>query len=349
MLPGLLLNMVTTRMEERNFRDAEGFRAQMHRRGTRRRLWMMLPLLAAPMAVACFVISTHRLGLREFYLLVGVTQVVVLFFSARRVAFSPNRSTVTTFVSILILTVGLLAIGLGLLPVGAFNIVLMLYLLIFISGLGSCAARMDSNLFLRATQKMLETVPTETTPDEAALPLNETEVRAFARFLADRWLVIDHRWQEQGLRLQLTPLTSSFGYFGKQQSSLLLQWNGTVSAFLGGKDENYLRALQEAALPDRSDLEKQVAASAQTAWRHFREGVVASAERAVGQVPDADVFIVPPARSKAVLWRKGVMLFLVALTLVAMALRHFHPTWFERLRGEGKQPPPAAAPSLLER
>jgi len=112
----------------------------------------------------------------------------------------------------------------------------------------------------------------------------------------------------------------------------MLQWDESVSAFLGRKDEKFLRSSQERALPDRSDLEKQVAASVQSAWRYFRMGAAAAALRAMGQVPDADVYIVPPARSKAVRWRNGFVLSLGTIGLVLWTLVLIHPPWMDGLR-----------------
>jgi RNA polymerase sigma-70 factor, ECF subfamily len=335
MLPGLLFSLVTTRMEQRNYRDAEGFRARLHRRASKR-LWITLPLVAVGMFLIVlliyFVSSTSQLGIRKVFFVLGVFSLVVTVFLIRRLTISFNRLYVATFVSLLVLAVGCLAVGLSFLPGSAFGLFIFSNLLVSAIGFGSRRGAVDSNLFLRATQKMLEAVPAETNSSEAAPRLDKSQLRAFARFLADRWLVVDHHWQSQGLSLQLPPLTSSFGYFGKQHSSLMLRWNGSVSAFLGGKDEKFLLALLERALPERLDLEQQVAASVQLAWRFFRVGDAAAAARAVGQVPDADVYIVPPPRSKAVRWQRGVVLVLGSLGLALWALASIHPAWMDGMK-----------------
>ena len=329
-LPGLLFWITSRRTEQRNFRDAEGFRARLHRRASNR-MWIMFPLVLVPVFLITYVMSTRLFWIQAFFLVLGGCQLVAMFFLARHLTISPNRSYVTTFVSSLVMTAGCLAVGLRLLPASAFSLFMMIYLVVAAIGFGSRQLRVDSSLFIRATQKMLEAVPAETIAGEGALQLNKSQLRAFARFLADRWLIVDHRWQQQGLMLQLPPLTSSWGYFGKHHSSLTLRWNGAVSACLGEKDEKFLLALQEHSMAERADLEKQVAASVQSAWRHFRQGEAAAAARAVGEVPDADVYIVPPARSKAVRWRKGVVLIIGAIGLVLMGSVWLFP---ERLSGQ---------------
>jgi hypothetical protein len=80
---------------------------------------------------------------------------------------------------------GCLAVGLNLLPGSAFNLFMMTYLLVSAIGFGSRQQRADSSLFIRATQKMLGAVPVEKTAGEGALRLNKSQLRAFARFLAD--------------------------------------------------------------------------------------------------------------------------------------------------------------------
>jgi hypothetical protein len=113
---------------------------------------------------------------------------------------------------------------------------------------------------------------------------------------------------------------------------LLLEWNGAVSAQLSIKDEEALLASEGRALPGAADLEKQVAVAVESAWRHFRNGDSALAEIAVGQVPEADIFIVPTARSKAVRLQRGVMIFFLALMLVLNGLLFFRPAWMEDVK-----------------
>jgi len=126
LLPSLLFSMVTTRMEQRNFRDATGFRARLHRRAFKR-IWIMLPLLAVPLvAIYCM----RSWGIKDVYLVIGVGSLFITIALVRRLTISPNRFYVATFVSSLIMTVGCLAVGLSLLPTSAFGLFLFSYLLV---------------------------------------------------------------------------------------------------------------------------------------------------------------------------------------------------------------------------
>ena len=102
----------------------------------------------------------------------------------------------------LLMIPGWLAIGLGWLPVSANSTLMIFYLLPMIIGLGSRPLRMDYNLFRRAVQNMLESIPAESASIETPLPFNKSQLITFARFLGNRLLVVDYLWREQGLILR---------------------------------------------------------------------------------------------------------------------------------------------------
>ena len=339
-LPNLLIGLMTARLEQANFRDPEGFRARMHRKSRKRIFWAIPLLLAGPLLIAYF--SMHAFGTKGFFLLLAAVLLPAIFFGARQFAINRNRFHVTTFLALLIMIPGYAAIGFGWLSVSANNVIMMFYILLFVIGYSSRPMRMDYNLFRRALQKMLEATPAEKSSTESTLALSKSQLLAFARFLGNRLLVVDYLWRGQGLILRLSPLKTSFrdvlgslGFYstsGRRFSFLLLEWNGTVSAQLGISDEEVLRASQGHPLPNVADLENQVAVAVESAWRHFRNGDSALAERAVGQVPDTDIFIVPPARSKAARLQRGVMIFVLALMLVLSGLLFFRPAWMEGVK-----------------
>ena len=64
--------------------------------------------------------------------------------------------------------------------------------------------------------------------------------------------------------------------------ALMLDWNGAVSAQLAHKDERALLVPDRSGSAAAADLQKQVAASVESAWRHFRKGDASLAEHAVG-------------------------------------------------------------------
>jgi RNA polymerase sigma-70 factor (ECF subfamily) len=340
-LPSLLLGLVTTRLERANLRDPEGFRARMYRKSAKRMLWVLPLLLGVPLLIAYF--SSYALGTKGLFLLLAAFLLPAIFFGARQFAINRTRFRVTTFLSLLIMIPGYSAIGMGWLPVSANSTIMMFYILLFVIGYGSRPMRMDYNLFRRALQKMLETNPTEKSSTETKLSLNKSQLLTFARFLGNRLLVVDYLWRGQGLILRLPALKTvslwdalgSFGFYstsGRRFSYLMLEWNGTVSAQLGIRDEEALLVSEGRALPDAVDLEKQVAVAVESAWRHFCNGDSAMVERALGQVPETDIFIVPPARSKAVRLQRGVMIFFLALMLVLNGLIFFKPAWMGGVR-----------------
>jgi RNA polymerase sigma factor (sigma-70 family) len=309
MLPGVLLRLKTVRLEQSNYRDAAGFRARLYHDWRSRMVWPMLLLLvvAQGLIMGVVIYTVPIFGIKTFYLGIAALLVPVIFFAARRLVITSNRFHIATLVSCLIMLAGLLAIGLGFLPVSAFSVCMMLYMVAFAIGYGARPLRMDYSLFLRASQKLLEVTPAESGLAEAAHALNKPQLRAFARFLGNRWLVVGHHWQGRRLVLRAPPIKATFlnsvyAAFGSRASSLRLDVNGSVEARLGAKDEQELLALHGRDLPDARALESQVAASIQSAWRHFRAADYVAAERALGQVPDADVFLVPTARSKSTRW-----------------------------------------------
>ncbi len=344
-LPSLLLSLVTTRMEQRNFRDPEGFRARIYRISSRRKLWLIALLMAVPWLII-YSASALRLleigNIRTLFLGIALLSVFVLIFSARKLVINRDRLHITTFFTSLIMIPGWLAIGLGWLPVSANSTIMMFYILLFIIGRGTQPLRMDYNLFRRALQKMLEKTSAENSPTKTAIPLNKSQLLVFARFLGNRLLVVDYIWRGQGLILRLPPLKTSlwdvlgsfcfYSISGRRFSYLLLEWNGAVSVQLGINDEEALRTSEGRSSPGAADLEKQVAVAVESAWRHFRNGDSALAERVLGQVPEADIFIVPPARSKAVRLQRGVMIFFLALMLILNGLIFFQPAWMDNVR-----------------
>ena len=140
----------------------------MYHKSAKRMLWVPPLLLGVPLLIAYF--SASALGTKGLFLLLVAFLLPLIFFSARQFAINRTRFQVTTFVSLLIMIPGWLAIGLGWLPVSANNTIMFFYLLLFAIGYGSRPMRMDYNLFRRALQKMLSTTPerkssTETTAD----------------------------------------------------------------------------------------------------------------------------------------------------------------------------------------
>ena len=187
--------------------------------------------------------------------------------------------------------------------------------------------RMDYNLFLRANQGMLpeaELVQAGQPGIAKEAPRTREELLAFARFLGERWLVVNYRWIEEGLRLRLPKVGQILGTADRLALSwercswVQLGWDGTVQAQCGVRDEKVLTKLRAGATDGLWEGEMQVTAAVEWAWRAFRAGEVAKAERMVGQLTEAEVFVVPPAISRATRWRKWMLVLIVVFALVSL-------------------------------
>jgi len=169
--------------------------------------------------------------------------------------------------------------------------------------------RMDYNLFLRGAEGLLKT---DETGIQEKRNHTKKELLAFGRFLGTRWLASNHRWTEAGLELRLTPVNASLWRMlrnfpaGSQGSRLLLQHDGKVAAKLGQRDRKILRRLQGEKLPADNELENAVSRAIESAWCKFRTGDFAAAERVIGQVPEADIFIKPRVRMVSTRVQRGM-------------------------------------------
>jgi hypothetical protein len=212
MLPGMLLRLKTVRLEQNNYRDAAGFRARLYHDWRSRMVWTKFPLLIVAQGLLMGVVMYTEpiFGIKTCYLGIAALLAPVIFFAARRLVIASNWFHIATLVSCLILMAGLLAIGLGFLPVSAMGVCMTLYMVAFVIGYGARPLRMDYNLFLRSSQKLLEVTPAESGLAEAVLQLSKSQLRAFARFLGNRWLVVGHHWQGRGLVLRVPPIQAAF-------------------------------------------------------------------------------------------------------------------------------------------
>lgn len=366
-VPTFLFTQWMGRLEQRNYRDAEGFRPRLYGQFHRRMMWGTLLAMAVAAGVALWLvlmqIGHHSFGLGIYYLVIGLVYLLWALASARALAFSRDRLQIANFLFVLGVTVGALLAGLGMISPLSFSLVFGLSMLPLAFGIRDRPLRMDYNLFLRATQGMLGVAPSEKPNGEPSLRLDPSQLRAFARFLCMRKLAVMYRRSPVNVALPIpgvnpngdvvaqlpreslllpVPLVNpnwrgGFKTLWKAGSHLTLATDGTVSARLGVKDEEELQSLTGSAIQDRSGLESQVASALECAWRCFRQGDLASAEHALGQAPESEVFVTPPARSAAT-W--GRILFTLAAALLMLALGLLGR--FHRERKTNPQTPPHA-------
>ena len=320
MAPGLGMAWWMGRSEQRNFRDPQGFRARLHRAFFRRMIWFSVASLLVAFTFGTLI--AHSLDLQTFILAVGFFGLLLLTVQIRQLWVNRNRFLLGMFANGLITTCSSLAVGFGLLPLWSFNFAVVLGALVMIPTMRARPMRMDYSLFLRAIQGLLPNDPGAAPGRESTRFRSRTELLAFARFLSERFLTLNYRWAEGGLQLCLpayqrarfSQLSDVFSLRWRKSSWIQIGWDGTIEAHCGSRDQAEMRADGAAALHPIAELEAQVAAAVQSAWDSLRDGDLATAERQVGQVPDAEVFRVPPTRALAYrVWAVFMFICLAAM------------------------------------
>ncbi len=328
-LPGLAMTALAAKAEQRNFRDPTGFRAQMQRAMSRRILWVV-PLVTIPLVLAILALIS-KLGQSRAYAILALFMVGIFALQWRMTGIR-NRFQAGMLVWFAMLAGGIVLTAAGLVPPTAnayFFIAGSLWLMWIMRWRPT---RMDNSLFLRAMMGMLEVPPPDAATAKPAAQLEKSDLKRFGKFLTDRHLFNDFRWCPEGLLLRQTffkpTLPASKAvlllFSSRDSSNVLLRWNGDVTATFSEADERaqITRKAEEAALRER--LETQVAAAVTQAWREFRNGIIPAAERAVGEKPDAEIFVVPPARAASTRWLQAMLALPVVLFTAMIVLEH-HP------------------------
>ncbi len=328
MLPSVALVTIVGRMERRNFRDADGFRPKLHWQFFKSFAWGF-PLMMVALMVVPYLLSFADWGLNGLNRFLIGLMLVTAVLTARSLTILRNQYQIGTFAFVVILMVDNLARTLGLLPPNLTLLPTLLASLVLLLGLNKRPTRMDYSLFLRAAYGLLK-FPEEV--DNAPQPnrFDRRSLMAFARFLGSRFLISNFRWETRGLALRLPPvkgllIVDMAGFFlppiSRGCSHILLCWDGTVAAHCGRRDVRDLSALMRGKLADLRELENYVAVGISHAWREFRGRKFTAAERALGELPESEVFVVPPARAKSTRW---LQLYLGLSMLLAI----FAINWF---------------------
>ncbi len=342
-LPMLLFGWLYSRMELRNFRDRDGFRARLFRAGINRRLMIVLVGGIAAVVVIPLILSvlpahlSFRSNLRSFYVLLGVLLTAFLPLGIRQLAINRNPYFVSQILGSVPLAGVCMLVGFSILPVSFVMAVIPIQTIIGLWFIGQRPVRMDYNLFLRASEGLLRS--------PALSKLKKTHLHkgsflAFARFLGTRWLVNSHRWTSTGLRLRL-PLAGStawwdwtdwmFNYSWKNRSQIELHEDGSVSAIICSRDVGALHKFRGGAASSSHDLEPMVAAAVANAWDKHRASDIAGAEICIGQLSDKEVFVVAPARGGIAKLRWLLATVVILSLLVQVSVRF--PGIRERLDG----------------
>ena len=146
----------------------------------------------------------------------------------------------------------------------------------------------------------------------------------FARFLGDRWLVNDFRWLPEGLLLRqkfLNPLR------GKQSRRLFLFSPGQFqhSARVERRSNRaWQRDEQPCAECQHGRMARPIGnaggGSGEICLAGIRNGNIPAAEKALGEKPDREIFVVPPARAASTRWRQAQLALVVVLFAAMIVL-----------------------------
>jgi len=298
------------KLERRNYREPEGFRAQIQRDLSRHGLmWFWVQ---AGGVISLFFIISILVGEKIGFGLFGVGFLPPLLYSMRYIQIDRRKHSLSMLVFALMACSGPIAVGLGLLPESWILLVCLVMLIPVIPI--TCTVdspRMDGSLFLRERMGLLKTTGEMAPSSPAEGNLSRAKLLAFARFLGVRNLLSDYQWTQSrdSLLLRLHPAKAmietktalSALYFPRWQwrhcSWIRLATDGSVAAQCGRYDEPYLRQLAGADQVDIAETERRVAVALQSAWISFREGSFSLAANQIGEVPETEIFRVPHERS----------------------------------------------------
>ena len=354
-LPGMAFSSLVAKAEQRNFRDPEGFRAQMSRAMHRTILWVV-PLVVIPMVLAVMLLYS-RLGQKQSDWILAVFMVGCLAWAWHMFG---ERSRLQRG---LLIWFGILASGMVLKAAGLVSASALSWFFV-----ASCLwqmwivrwqrPRMDNSLFFRAMMGMLEAPsPEASLPKETAGRFSKPELKRFADFLADRHLINGSRWCPEGLQLRQTfpklswPINktgqfkAALPFSPRDSSNVLLRWDGEVKAQISEADTRAQRVLKPEEAEMRTRVEAQVAAAVTQAFQQFRAGNLAAAARALGEKLDSEIFHVPPTRAGSIRWRQASLGFVVVLFLGMMAVNRFPQMLQPLFRHHTRPVQPSTAPT----
>jgi RNA polymerase sigma-70 factor, ECF subfamily len=335
MLPGLLLSLWLSRIEERSFRDREGFRLRLYRLASRKGLLWTVCVLGLVLTIS-WVTAALEDGRRVYALTFVALMVGTSAVFLRQMKINRSRFVVGQLIAVVIMTFNLL--GGAIAGAGWSQSVGWLFFGAFFALLAwsfrHIPLRMDYSLFLRSAMGLLP----ESVRDEKAASDRNLISRAhqfeFARFLGERFLVVGFREREHGLELRLAPARSDvfsglpfLDWRWRNRSFITLRADGAVAARVGSSDCRNLDGLAERELPSRDQLEESVANTVRAAWRKFSDGDLDGAEFLLGQQPHESIFNVPQHR--LLKWRSRFLaaaaVFFIGMGVYEMAREHVNP------------------------
>jgi RNA polymerase sigma factor (sigma-70 family) len=337
LLPAILMSWLMVRLELKNFRDQEGFRARLFRSNIKDRILLLVMCIVVGVVIIPLMARLVDHGLfsgtkpETTFLLIAGFVLLFLPFSLRQLAINRNRFFMASIGSSLTIGSACVLAGLNLLPPNGVNLFIIGQALIVLPFYGQRPIRMDYNLFLRAAENLFPAA--ELSFSKASR--SKAELLAFARFLGTRWLANNFRWSDAGLMLRLPPANFSqwtgwtdmtFNWSFRKRSWICLGRDGRVTAQLGEKDRRVITKLRQGGAISHVEWETQVSAAVSTAWRKFEANDIAAAEKVLGQVAESEVFVVSPAKGGVakVRWLMAILLGVFLLVSLGINLPGCH-------------------------
>ncbi|MGC3960018.1 MAG: RNA polymerase sigma factor [Verrucomicrobiota bacterium] len=317
-LPSMAFTALAARAEQRNFRDPEDFRAKAQR-AMYRKILLVVPLVTIPFVFGLSALNA-KLGARRFDFIIALFLVGLFAFQCWRLGLR-NRAQRGILIWYAIPAGGMLLRALGLIPASAYSYFCIAGFLWLMWVIRQRPMKMDNSLFLRAMMGSLMTPASERVVAQTDESFSKAELIVFGRFLNDRHLVNDFRWNPDGLLLRqsfhqqagLGMQPARFSRLSLDSSNIQLHWRGEVSACFSEADQRSGRMLKPEETTTRRQVEEQVALAVAYAWQEFRRGNLVAADGALGEKPDAEIFLVPPARAASTRWLQAMLALPVIL------------------------------------
>lgn len=192
--------------------------------------------------------------------------------------------------------------------------------------------RQDYNLFLRQAQGHLGE------PDEEralSRSVSLPDLRAFARFLGEKWLVRGYSIKGSMMVLRLPPvratLLKSLLMSTAGDSTIRVEEGGICRACLSGPDAKAIEKLTGRSV-DVDGVSRGVENVIQNAMAHFLQGENAEAGKLLSRIDDASIFITEFSKTRGYRTQIGIStvaaILLVLLSLFTGAWRWGATDWF---------------------
>jgi len=319
-IPGLLFAHWLGKRDLENFRDPKGFRSRLYRRFVRG----MLVFVGATVLV--FQVASAGLGPQRFAMIVGSLLFIQGLDHARRLSWIRHPHYRASVFGIFLITIPLLGIGFFHWNLGVLLLGQSAFFLVMAWAIPRTPLNMDHSLFARAANNLFPTENPESTLPPTR-PVSEPDLKRFAQFLGDGLHIEDWRRRRTGIELRLARavtniLASTVPFYWGPSSRLMLGWDGAIQASLGEADRDQLSRIHHGPLPAALELELRVVQAVQRSRHAFLSGATAEAKRLLGSQPDAAVFRVAPAQSRAMRIRVW-MLRGAAVLIPLLSLPHF--------------------------